>query len=78
MAKTAKAQALPASYEDALAELERLVAAMEGGQQKLDDMLVGYRRGANLLAYCREQLERVEAQVKLVDDGQLRPWSPES
>jgi exodeoxyribonuclease VII small subunit len=65
---------VPASYEDALRELERLVAGMEGGQLPLDQMIDGYRRGAELLVYCRGKLEAVEAQVKVLEDGQLKPW----
>ncbi len=64
----------PASYEDALRELERLVAGMEGGQLPLDQMIDSYRRGAELLAYCRGKLEAVEAQVKVLEEGQLKPW----
>jgi exodeoxyribonuclease VII small subunit len=69
------AAAPPASYEDALRELERLVAGMEGGQLPLDQMIDSYRRGAELLAFCRGRLEAVEAQVKVLEDGQLKPWS---
>ena len=64
----------PANYEDALAELERLVGSMEGGQMPLDRLLDGYRRGADLLAFCRGRLEAVDAQVKVLEDGQLKPW----
>jgi exodeoxyribonuclease VII small subunit len=64
-----------ASYEQALAELDRLVAQMEAGQMPLDQLLDGYRRGAELLAYCRERLARVEEQVKVLEDGQLKPWA---
>ena len=66
--------AQPASYEDALAELERLVQAMEAGQLPLDQMLDSYKRGAELLGYCRARLEAVEQQVKILEDGQLKPW----
>ncbi len=66
--------ATPASYEQALAELERLVADMEAGQLPLDRLLEGYRRGAELLAFCRGRLEAVEVQVRVLEDGQLRPW----
>jgi len=67
----------PANYEQALAELERLVAAMEGGQMPLDRLLDSYRRGAELLAYCRARLDAVEQQVKILEDGQLKPWKDE-
>ena len=64
----------PESYEDALAELERLVADMEGGQMPLDRLVEGYKRGAELLGYCRGRLDAVEQQVKVLEDGQLKPW----
>ena len=63
------------SFEDALSELERLVAAMEGGQLPLDKLLDNYRRGAELLNLCRARLEAVEVQVKVLEDGQLKPWT---
>lgn len=66
----------PANYEDALAELDRLVVAMEAGQLPLDRLLENYKRGAELLGFCRARLEAVEQQVKLVEDGQLKPWNP--
>lgn len=65
----------PASYEDALSELERLVIAMEGGQLPLEKLLESYKRGADLLNYCRERLSAVERQVQVLEEGQLKPWS---
>ncbi len=65
----------PASYEDALAELERLVGAMEAGQLPLDRLLEDYRRAADLLAFCRTRLAAVEQQVQVLEDGQLKAWS---
>ena len=65
----------PASYEQALAELDRLVQQMEGGQLPLDQLLDGYRRGAELLVFCRARLQAVEDQVKLLDEGVLKPWA---
>jgi exodeoxyribonuclease VII small subunit len=64
----------PASYEQALAELDRLVQQMEGGQLPLDQLLDGYRHGTSLLAFCRGRLQAVEEQVKVLEDGQLKPW----
>jgi exodeoxyribonuclease VII small subunit len=65
----------PASYELAVAELDRLVQQMEAGQMPLDQLLDGYRRGAELLNFCRARLQTVEEQVKLLDDGALKPWN---
>ena len=65
----------PVSYEQALAELERLVQAMEGGQLPLDQLLSSYQRGADLLQVCRSRLQAVEDQVKVLDEGQLKPWA---
>lgn len=68
------APAAPASYEVALTELESLVASMEGGQLPLEGLLASYRRGTELLQYCRSRLEAVEQQVRVLEDGQLRAW----
>jgi exodeoxyribonuclease VII small subunit len=65
----------PASYEAALAELDQLVRQMEGGQMPLDQLLDGYRRGAELLAFCKGKLQVVEDQVKVLEDGQLKDWA---
>jgi exodeoxyribonuclease VII small subunit len=76
MAKTSSSSAAvapPTSYEDALGELDRLVAAMEAGQLPLDRLLDSYRRGAELLSFCRARLEAVEQQVQVLEDGQLKP-----
>lgn len=63
------------TYEEALAELERLVQRMEDGQMPLDQMLGSYKRGAELLELCRSRLAAVEEQVKVLEGGQLRAWS---
>ena len=75
MTSSPDSAATPASYEDALGELERLVLAMESGQLPLDRLLESYQRGAQLLTFCRDRLQAVEAQVKVLEDGQLKPWT---
>ncbi len=67
----------PASYEAALEELERLVQVIESGQLPLEQLLSGYKRGAELLAWCRGRLEAVETQIKVLDEGTLKPWTPQ-
>lgn len=73
----AKTAMPPASYEAALQELEALIAQIESGQLPLEQMLGGYQRAAELLAFCRGKLEAVQEQVKVLDEGQLAPWTQE-
>ena len=67
---------LPASYEAAQRELEQLVAKLESGELALEQLLSGYQRGAVLLAFCREKLNAVEQQIKVLDGSVLKPWVP--
>lgn len=67
---------LPATYEAALEELDELVGLIESGQLPLEQLLTGYQRGAALLAFCRGKLDAVEQQIKVLDDGALKPWTP--
>ena len=69
--------ATPASYEAALEELEQLVGLIETGQLPLEQLLTGYQRGAELLQFCREKLQAVENQIKVLDEGTLKPWTQE-
>ena len=71
------ASALPASYEAGLQELEQLVTELESGQLPLDQLLGSYQRGAVLLAFCRERLQAVEDQIKVLDAGSLKAWAAE-
>jgi exodeoxyribonuclease VII small subunit len=63
----------PASYEAAMAELETLVASMEGGELPLEASLAAYRRGAELVKFCQKVLERVEQQVRVLEGESLKP-----
>jgi len=65
----------PKDYESALAELEAIVADMEAGQLPLDASLAAYKRGAELLHYCRQQLADAEQQVKVLENGSLAPYT---
>jgi exodeoxyribonuclease VII small subunit len=54
------------SFEDALAELERIVRELEAGQGKLDDAIRSYERGALLKAHCEAKLRDAEAKVERI------------
>jgi exodeoxyribonuclease VII small subunit len=73
----AAASEMPATYEDAMRELEQLVARLESGEMPLEQMLTGYQRGARLLQWCRDKLQTVEDQIKVLDGGTLKPWKPQ-
>ena len=54
------------SFEDALAELEQIVRGLEGGQQKLEDAIAAYERGAALRQHCETKLAEAEARVAAI------------
>ena len=66
---------LPATYEAALQELEGLIAGLESGQLPLDQLLIGYQRGAQLMAFCKSKLDAVESQIKVLEGNELKPWA---
>ncbi len=45
------------SYEQALAELQGIVEAIENGQTSIDDLEVQVKRASELLQYCKGRLE---------------------
>lgn len=63
-----------ASFETALAELEKLVATMETGQLPLEESLLAYKRGVELLQHCQRQLADAEERVRILDAGILKPF----
>ena len=73
---SAPTPALPASYEAALQELDALVGRLESGQLPLAQLLSGYQRGAQLLTFCRDRLEAVQDQIKVLEGTELKPWMP--
>jgi exodeoxyribonuclease VII small subunit len=66
----------PKNFESALAELETIVATMEGGQLPLADALAAYQRGAELLQYCQAVLKDAEQQVQVLERGVLKAFAP--
>jgi exodeoxyribonuclease VII small subunit len=57
------------SFEAALAELERVVAALEQGDVALEQSIRLYERGALLRAHCQKKLEEAEAKVAQITQG---------
>jgi exodeoxyribonuclease VII small subunit len=65
----------PASFEAAMADLTQLVAQMEEGQLPLEASVAAYSRGSELVRYCTAQLDKVEAQVKVLEGDMLKPFA---
>ncbi len=65
MSKTSKAPA----FEDALAELEKIVATMEAGQLPLEESLAAYKRGTELLKFCQQKIQDAESQVRVLTEA---------
>jgi exodeoxyribonuclease VII small subunit len=72
---TTATTSMPATYEAALQELESLISGLESGQLPLDQLLTGYQRGAQLLAFCKVKLDAVETQIKVLEGTELKPWA---
>ena len=68
------------TYEEALAELEGIVAALEGdaSQNPLEDSIKLFERGQALVARCGELLEAAELKVKQVAGDSVIPFEEES
>lgn len=57
------------SFEDALKELERIVAQLESGQALLEQSIDLYSRGALLKAHCERKLEQARLRVEQIVVG---------
>ncbi len=63
----------PQQFEDALAELEGIVASMEQGELPLEASLAAYQRGVALMKFCQERLNAAEHTVRVLENDVLRP-----
>lgn len=57
------------SFEEALAELEKLVRQLEDGKAKLDDAIGAYERGAMLKRHCEAKLREAQARIEQIAVG---------
>ena len=53
-------------FENALAELEALVARMESGELSLEDSLAAFEKGIALPRQCQQALTSAEQRVQLL------------
>ena len=65
MAKTQKEK--KQTFEEALAELEKIVAEVEAGEIGLEESISKYEAGMKLIKHCREFLERAEKRIEVIN-----------
>jgi len=61
------------SFEQALAELEKIVSRMESGDLSLEQALAAHKRGLELARFCQSRLESAQQQVKVLEGEVLKP-----
>ena len=54
----------PQDFDQALDEVEKIIARIESGEVGLEKSISEYERGASLLRLCRERLTKAEQKVK--------------
>jgi len=63
------------SFEDALAQLERIVRSLDAGQSSLEASLQDYEKGVRLLRHCYATLQNAEQRIEILKgvaaDGSL-------
>lgn len=61
------------TFENALAELEKVVARMEGGELSLEQALAAHKRGLELAKFCQGRLEAAQQQIQVLEGDVLKP-----
>lgn len=75
--KSADTNALPETFEAAMAELENLVERMESGDLPLEESLTAYQRGVLLREFCHDKLKDAERRISVLDGDTRRPYTPD-
>ncbi len=55
-------------FEDALARLEELVRALEGGELSLEDSLARFEEGVALVRFCARRLEAAKLRLRELEE----------
>jgi len=74
MAKTETKPIDKLTYEQAFAELETIVGALETGEQALDEALALFERGQGLSKHCAELLDKAELKIRKLSGETLEPF----
>ena len=54
------------NFESAMDRLEKIVEQMESGRLRLEDLIVRYEEGMNLVKICQERLANAEQKIEII------------
>jgi exodeoxyribonuclease VII small subunit len=54
------------NFEGAMDRLEKIVEQMESGKLPLDDLIVRYEEGMNLVKICQQRLANAEQKIEII------------
>jgi exodeoxyribonuclease VII small subunit len=66
MSTKAKPAGTELNFETAMDRLEKIVEQMESGQLPLEDLIVQYEEGMNLVKVCQERLASAEQKIEII------------
>src|SRR5438874_6440538 len=66
MSSKPKAPSAELNFEKAMDRLEAIVEQMESGQLPLEDLIVRYEEGMNLVKVCQERLASAEQKIEII------------
>ncbi len=66
MSSKSKQPGAPLNFESAMDRLEAIVEQMEAGKLPLEDLIVRYEEGMNLVKICQERLASAEQKIEII------------
>ena len=64
------------AYEQAFAELETIVAALESEERTLDESLTQFERGQALSKHCATLLDKAELKITQLVGNEITDFTP--
>src|SRR6059036_2520574 len=66
MSSKPKSRETELNFEGAMDRLEKIVEQMESGKLPLEDLIVRYEEGMNLVKVCQERLTNAEQKIEII------------
>jgi exodeoxyribonuclease VII small subunit len=66
MSSKTKPREAELNFEGAMDRLEKIVEQMESGKLPLEDLIVRYEEGMNLVKVCQERLAKAEQKIEVI------------